>query len=154
MYWVTRHHWLLASEDMFVYFLGMFLWVFVIFWVMGLTAGWRVSAAGTLCDPVQVLVLSAGSSLSPDCCLHKQKDTPQYLYLRGFPVTLWFDRWVGIVPVSGCVLKGTSAARLGAEFPSRSGRDEETAGSDGFLLHFNTSGYSSWQRQERKRWST
>ena len=41
------------------------------------------------------------------------------------------------------MLKGVSAARLGEELPSRSGRDEETAGSDGFLLHFNTSGNSS-----------
>lgn len=52
------------------------------------------------------------------------------------------DRCVS-VPVSVCVLKGASTARPGEEFPSRSGREEETAGSDGFLLHFSTSGNSS-----------
>lgn len=49
-----------------------------------------------------------------------------------------------------CVLKGVSVGRLGEEFPSRSGRDEETAGNDGFLLHCKTSGYSSCERSEEK----
>lgn len=59
------------------------------------------------------------------------------------------DRWTGL-PVSVCVLKVVSAVRPGVEFPSKSGRDEETAGSEGFLLHFNTSGNSSCKRDKNK----
>lgn len=130
------------------------------FWVfpVRLTAGWRVSAAGTPSDPVQGPVLSAGSSLVPNCCLHTQKHTSNMLIIstsetqRGLFLWPLMDRWAGL-PVSVCVLKGVSAARLGAELPSRSGRDEETAGSDGFLLHFSTSGNSSWCRDQERRQS-
>lgn len=48
-------------------------------------------------------------------------------------------------PSNNCSdLRGVSAGlRLLAEFPSRSGSDEDTDTADWFLLHFNTEGYSS-----------
>lgn len=48
-------------------------------------------------------------------------------------------------PSSGCSdLKGVSVAfRLLVEFPRRSGREEDTDTTEGFLLHFNTDGNSS-----------
>lgn len=48
-------------------------------------------------------------------------------------------------PSNNCSdLRGVSAGlRLLAEFPNRSGSDEDTDTADWFLLHFNTEGYSS-----------
>ena len=48
-------------------------------------------------------------------------------------------------PSSSCSdLKGASAGlRLPVEFPRRSGREEDTDTTEGFLLHFNTDGNSS-----------
>lgn len=53
--------------------------------------------------------------------------------------------WKGWSPSRGCSdLKGASlTSRLLVEFPSRSGREEDTDTTEGFLLHFNTDGYSS-----------
>lgn len=45
-------------------------------------------------------------------------------------------------------MKGVSVVRLGEEFPSRSGSDDETSGSDGFR-HFRTSGNSSCRREQK-----
>ena len=53
--------------------------------------------------------------------------------------------WIVLSPSSGCSdLKGASAAlRLLVEFPRRSGREDDTDTTEGFLLHFNTDGNSS-----------
>ena len=56
-------------------------------------------------------------------------------------VTLHLHQRV-LSPSSSCSdLKGVSAAlRLLVEFPRRSGREEDTDTTEGFLLHFNTEG--------------
>lgn len=53
--------------------------------------------------------------------------------------------WIVLSPSSSCSdLKGVSVGlRLLVEFPRRSGREEDTDTTEGFLLHFNTDGNSS-----------